>query len=500
MKCGHVEIDGIAFCSGLDNLDLFDNIDSSPSLKATIDTATHLIRAAPFRSRNFASVSSERFSLDIGPLGQLVDMYCNRKATDRRDKIFALLGMSNDNWQGKNTRIAVDYKSSWDAICRQFFQILYSREISANPWRTSGITAVEGRAQILGQLAFDEAESLHGETLQEVDVRFCGSRSRKAGEKQKWRLQVGANPVRPGDVVCLLRGASRFTIIRPDGLDWIIVRAAVGPPVRAYMHGIAFPYELELLWDWQISGPEETKGSLPVVAGLKVDNAGWQSHLDGAQRLRRLWPVLSTLPTHELLVKNLRDTILHFGMAVEKGAADVATRREAAPEMTRFADQFMDEIGSWTAVCLAAEGGQIPALSLLLARVNGIRPIPETVIRLPAWLARMNKQEKAREAVARVVGDGGVTEEMIQLSMAKAVSCNDIAMADMILRAARAWYKDVAPDSEQNKRMWWEKRAWNAFCSRVRGIAERNGYAAIARLLPSADSDPIGQADLRWAS
>ncbi|KAK4446763.1 heterokaryon incompatibility protein-domain-containing protein [Podospora aff. communis PSN243] len=356
MKCGHAEIDGVAFCSGLDSLGVSSDIDSS--LKATIRTATHLIRAAPWRSRNLASVSAERFSLDIGPLAELVDMYRNRKATDCRDKIFALLGMSNDNWQGKNARIVADYRSSWDAICEQFFQSLYSREISTHPWRTRGITAIHGRAQILGQLAFDEGEIPQGETLQEVEVRFCGSRSRKAGEKQKWRLQMGANPVRPGDVVCLLQGASRFTIIRPAGVDWIIFRAAVGPPVGAYyMHGTVFPYELELLWDWHIPEPEGTERSSPVAAGPKADSASWRFHLDSAQRLRRLWPVLSVLPTHELLVENLRDTILRFGVALEKSAVD-PTSRGAASEMSRFADKLMNEIGSLTAVCLAAEVGK----------------------------------------------------------------------------------------------------------------------------------------------
>ena len=61
-----------------------------------IAPVTYLIRDAVFRPRHDLSRSG-RFSLNIRPLIELMDMYHNRKATKRLDKVYALLGMSSDD-------------------------------------------------------------------------------------------------------------------------------------------------------------------------------------------------------------------------------------------------------------------------------------------------------------------------------------------------------------------------------------------------------------------
>ncbi len=70
-----------------------------PDLQVLIHSVIYLIRGAIFRPRHGGgeAVQSGSFSLDICPLSELVDMYHNRKATERRDKVYALLGMSSDD-------------------------------------------------------------------------------------------------------------------------------------------------------------------------------------------------------------------------------------------------------------------------------------------------------------------------------------------------------------------------------------------------------------------
>ena len=43
------------------------------------------------------TVPLQRVSLDICPLGELIDIYHTYKATNRHNKIYALLGISLDN-------------------------------------------------------------------------------------------------------------------------------------------------------------------------------------------------------------------------------------------------------------------------------------------------------------------------------------------------------------------------------------------------------------------
>lgn len=89
-----MEIDGYAFYLGLKSLEL--SYKASPGLQSLIRLETYLIRGAIFRPK-YATSSSGRFSLDIRPLGELIDMYHTHEATKLHDKVYALLGMSSNN-------------------------------------------------------------------------------------------------------------------------------------------------------------------------------------------------------------------------------------------------------------------------------------------------------------------------------------------------------------------------------------------------------------------
>lgn len=93
IMCGSTTIDGYAFCLGLQSLQL--SYDALPDLRNRIRSVTYLIRGSIFRPKYVTSPSGG-VSLGIRPLGELIDMYHTHKATDRYDKVFALLGMSFD--------------------------------------------------------------------------------------------------------------------------------------------------------------------------------------------------------------------------------------------------------------------------------------------------------------------------------------------------------------------------------------------------------------------
>jgi len=89
--CGSSVIDGYAFCLGLKTFHM-----ASSDLEGSIHSITDLIRGSIFRETRIAN-GLNRFSLDIRPLGELVDMFHTYKATKSVGKVYALLSMSSDD-------------------------------------------------------------------------------------------------------------------------------------------------------------------------------------------------------------------------------------------------------------------------------------------------------------------------------------------------------------------------------------------------------------------
>lgn len=111
-------MDGHAFCEGVYLVDQHISGLFNEAQRIMLDTSTFLIRKVTMlKTREMDDYSSLHgisyhsydsadylgmaegpllSSLDVQPLGQLLDMYRFRQATKPHDKVFALLGMSSD--------------------------------------------------------------------------------------------------------------------------------------------------------------------------------------------------------------------------------------------------------------------------------------------------------------------------------------------------------------------------------------------------------------------
>ncbi|KAH6725008.1 heterokaryon incompatibility protein-domain-containing protein, partial [Leptodontidium sp. MPI-SDFR-AT-0119] len=124
MMCGSTQIDGYAFCLGLKSLSL--SYTASPNLQ-TLPSVVYLIERAGLRSKHTSNLP-ERFSLNIRCLVELIDMFHTRKATDVRDKVYALLGMSSDDPGGVGLR--PDYEVSWKELFRKLINFVLGKDVS----------------------------------------------------------------------------------------------------------------------------------------------------------------------------------------------------------------------------------------------------------------------------------------------------------------------------------------------------------------------------------
>jgi len=267
IRCGSTEIDGYAFCSGIRVLKPFKQ--RHRGLQALILPTMSLIRGAVFRRRLNRNEAGQpaKFSLNIRPLGELMDMYHTRKATDRLDKVYALIGMSSDDPDVAGLK--ADYNISWKDVMQKLVHFSLSDQISVSTWDDRGdVVVIEAKAYVLGDVS-SSGEIATEDRRQSSDVTRYGRQHVEIAWKNVPRnfdemrnstshiiVPATAKPIERGDVICLLRGASAPTIIRPrHGFSTVIMIAV--PPTDGLPRWLAsiatFPIDVLLVWDWDES-------------------------------------------------------------------------------------------------------------------------------------------------------------------------------------------------------------------------------------------------------
>ncbi|KAL8317509.1 hypothetical protein RB597_001076 [Gaeumannomyces tritici] len=150
IKCGSCAVDGSTFCSGLQasKATLYDK---HPDLQHLIPSIISLITSASTRPQfetRLPQNSPSLFSLSILPLGNLVDMFHTRKATNPLDRVYALLGMSSDGPES----LSVDYRLPWGEVFRNLIQFSLSNQTMVDTWNDRLSAVIRGKGQILGKI------------------------------------------------------------------------------------------------------------------------------------------------------------------------------------------------------------------------------------------------------------------------------------------------------------------------------------------------------------
>lgn len=150
VTCGLTEIDGYAFCLGLE---LFKDVyESYPALQGLIHSVTYLIRGTIFRPKYTSTPG--RMSLDICPLGELMDMYYTHEATKRYDKVYALLGMSSDDLS--KASLLPNYEVLWKELLQRLVKFLLCKQVSVETWDNKEIAIIKSKGGVIGVVSFVE--------------------------------------------------------------------------------------------------------------------------------------------------------------------------------------------------------------------------------------------------------------------------------------------------------------------------------------------------------
>ncbi|KAF4635257.1 hypothetical protein G7Y89_g2840 [Cudoniella acicularis] len=318
MICGPTEIDGYAFCLGVRSLKL--SYTASPKLQ-TLPSVIHLITGAGLRSKH-TTYLPKRFSLNIRCLADLIDMFHTRQATDTRDKVYALLGMSSDD--PSPASLQPDYTKPWEELFEQLIKFVLGKDIFVET--SSQRAIIKSKGCILGQVSSITRDDRHNVNITSRNSAW------DLGGTTEWTLQASAIPIQEHDIICLLYGVSKPMIIRLCKDHFAVVVIAATPLNGSSSFGwpetsqpmTQFLRDFLLVWDWenpqgQLHDQGEYKTLIQTHSqALEYSKAESGGYLDKATRLWNDVTILDDLREYDKADERLLEARSGYVAAFEK--------------------------------------------------------------------------------------------------------------------------------------------------------------------------------------
>ena len=416
-------------------------------------------------------------------------MYHSREATDPRDKVYALLGMSSDD--GAKTAMSADYTAPWGQVFRRCVHRFLSDQVSVDTWDDKEIAMIRGKGRILGEVySVVRDDATAWEDVQTVDIAWREATSHPGAREKgasRWTLQSGAKPVKVGDAICLVQGASRPTVVRQRRDHWVIVRVAVQPPdgqaavVRPESPSEPSrtrisPHNMLLVWDWAAKPQLGGYGKL-LIRHPVANRPEWEACLDEAVRSQNVCIVSQDLTSYDTSIESLQrtmDLLEQAWWSVAASEPGCPSRIGLVARASVVVDRFREHDGGWTAICVAAAGGLEAVVKLLLH--TGVRSgDKDGGLLTPQWLAAQNGHEAVRKLLLGTgeVGLGGGSNWTQDWAVGRAVVEGNGTVAKLLLDTGR-----VSPNATVGQEQ-----------DTLLGLAARDGNGAMTKLLLQKGAD-----------
>jgi hypothetical protein len=176
-----------------------------------------------------------------------------------------------------------DYKIPWETLLERLVRFLLGEQVSVKTWAEREIAVIMSKGCVLGQVS-SEGDAVRDGRLQVIIT--LKNTSGYLGPKRKWTLQTSAIPIQVGDLVCLLHGAPKPTIIRPCKDHFSVIMIAV-PLLQPEQPITSFPHDFLLVWDW-VQGTLQDREEYEALVNSRVpkhSNREVGGHSDKMTRL-----------------------------------------------------------------------------------------------------------------------------------------------------------------------------------------------------------------------
>jgi hypothetical protein len=268
VTCGEKELTGSTFVHGMRNLcghfrhshsHLVDPINSVMRL---MDKELMVKARDELSSKMSGDGSGASWSLAFASLAELLERFHMHDATDRRDKIYALLGLSNDSHLSPMLR--VDYAKPWPVLLHDIVAQFLGPAVSINTWEEKEEAVIIGSGCPLGTF-YSKPDG----RLAFRSPSFTGVRSFTTHWHPDLPISGYDDIIQDGDILCVLEGAQYPSIVRRHKDHFMLVKIALtNPPIvnvttapgirstsalhwKAFSQFITkFPRHFVLIWDW----------------------------------------------------------------------------------------------------------------------------------------------------------------------------------------------------------------------------------------------------------
>ncbi|KAK5658228.1 hypothetical protein OQA88_2203 [Cercophora sp. LCS_1] len=294
-------------------------------------SAADIMKNALFRTPKPSNGHSDRFTLNVKSLGQLLDIFRTREASDPRDKIFALLGMCRDDL--RESGLMPDYDIRWDTLSSRAMAFLLGKAVRCFSDNSGRLTVLLGKGSILGEVF--EATRIDSENGGSYTI---GYRTKVFSNKREQVISTEApvSPVLVGDLVCLLEGSDKPIIVRICW-DFLFIVKIKGD-IYEFRHLASWDqqpkrqlFDFLLVWDWRTPEYPETWEYDSIGAGPLGDHSGiteLECETGRVTRLRHVasmfWETGRYLEGEEVVDEALR---LYNAEAGNEDAGDIAAAR-----------------------------------------------------------------------------------------------------------------------------------------------------------------------------
>lgn len=324
VKCGLAELLGSVFTTGMRYL-------NTHALKVPTDIHNLCISVLEVMEWNISSSHRQRTNLVPrilgnptsfwGPsLGELLDKFHSREASDERDKIFALLGMCSTESSGL---IVPDYTERWGNVWKRTIKQILGARVIVTTWDDRQQACITAPGTVLG--VFDPRNpkqhhcfQIHAFEPDHGKLMFGSVHWRASCHKDSWCKAVQA-----GDIVFHIAGAEQPSVIRACGDHFDIVVIALPRPSDTtvwplaknearieWEHllagGIYGRQDVTLVWDWKSESPIDHQFQLHHTL-LESRQSNTVAHPTRPTRIRNSARILADTPENPFSHSMLND-------------------------------------------------------------------------------------------------------------------------------------------------------------------------------------------------